>query len=74
MRRVDISEFKARCHSLIREVNETGEPLCIARDGQPLAEIIPPSPAPRQGRILGSGADTFDILDNDIVGPIIDLK
>lgn len=74
MREISISEFKSKCHSLIREVNKTKQPLCITRDGQPLAEIVPPSPA-REGRqFVGSGSDTFDILDNDIVGPIIDFK
>lgn len=55
MRDINISEFKARCHSLIREVSETGEPLCLTRDGQPLAKIIPLSSTPRRHTLLGIG-------------------
>lgn len=74
MREISISEFKVRCHSLVREVNKTKQPLCITRDGKPLAALLPQSPVHDGRNLFGSGADTFDILDNDIVGPIIDFK
>lgn len=74
MREISISEFKVRCHSLIREVTETKQPLYITRNGKPLVALVPRSPVHDGRNLLGSGADTFDILDNDIVGPIIDFK
>ncbi|HEY6252302.1 MAG TPA: type II toxin-antitoxin system prevent-host-death family antitoxin [Candidatus Angelobacter sp.] len=74
MREISISEFRAKCHSLIREVSMTKQPLRITHDGQPLAEIAPPSPVRKGRKFLGSGMDTFDILDDDIVGPIIDFN
>lgn len=42
MREISISESKTRCHSLIREVNDTKQTLCITRDGKPVAEIVLP--------------------------------
>jgi prevent-host-death family protein len=73
MREINISEFKAKCLSLIEEVNKTKKPLRITRHGKPMAEVIPPSPATKGRKFVGSGMKTFDILDNDIVGPIIDF-
>lgn len=73
MQDIAISEFKAKCLALIEEVNKTRKPLRITRHGKVVAELVPPSPIPKGRNILGSGADTFDILDNDIVGPIIDF-
>lgn len=74
MQEIAISQFKAKCLALIEEVNKTKKPLRITRHGKVVAELIPPSPAPKGRNFLGSGADTFDILDNDIVGPIIDFN
>jgi prevent-host-death family protein len=74
MREIAISQFKAKCLGLIDEVNKTKKPLRITRHGKVVAELVPPSPTPKNRNFLGSGADTFDILDNDIVGPIIDLN
>ena len=42
--------------------------------GKPVAEVIPPSPAQKGRKFVGSGIGSFDILDNDIVGPIIDFN
>ncbi len=73
MREINISEFKAKCLALLDQVGKTKKPIRITRRGVPVAEVVPPSPM-RQGRkFLGATADTFDILDNDIVGPIIDF-
>ena len=73
MQEVNISEFKAKCLSLIEEVNKTKKPLRITRHGKPVAEVMPPSPPAKGRNFVGSGMKTFDILDNDIVGPIIDF-
>ena len=71
MKEVTISEFKARCFALLREVEKTGQPLRITRRGKPLAEIIPVTQPGK--RKLGMLAGTVEIL-GDIVSPIIDLN
>ena len=73
MRDVSISELRARCFALIREVAMTKKPLRITRHGEFVAEMIPPVPEQKGRNFLGSGADTFDILDDDIVRPILDF-
>ena len=74
MQEISISEFKAKCLALIDEVSKTKKPLRITRHGKVVAEVVPPTPVHKGRNFLGSGAGTFDILDNDIVGPIIDFN
>ena len=72
MQEIAISEFKAKCLSLLDEVNKTKKPIRILRRGKPVAEIVPPTPE-RKRRKLGTMAGTVKIL-GDIVSPIIDLN
>lgn len=72
MQEIAISEFKAKCLSLLDEVNKTKKPIRILRRGKPVAEIVPPTPAPKR-RKLGTMAGKGTIL-GDIVSPIIDLN
>ena len=74
MRNIGVAEFRARCLALLKEVSRTKSPLRITRYGKPVAEVIPPSPAQKGRKFVGSGIGSFDILDNDIVGPIIDFN
>ena len=72
MREIAISEFKAKCLSLLDEVNKAKKPIRILRRGKPVAEIVPATPAPKR-RKLGKMAGTVKIL-GDIVSPIVDLN
>jgi prevent-host-death family protein len=72
MQEVAISEFKAKCLALLEQVRKTKKPIRITRFGKPVAEVVPPSPAPRPANWLGSMKGTADIL-GDIVSPVIDL-
>ena len=42
-----ISEFKARCLSLIEEVAATGSVIVVTKRGRPLARVEPVSPPKR---------------------------
>jgi prevent-host-death family protein len=72
MKEVAISEFKAKCLSMIEEVQKTRKPLRITRFGKPIAEVIPPSPARNKADWFGCMADSLEIK-GDIVSPVIDL-
>ena len=73
MKEIGISEFRAKCGALLKEVYTSKQPLRVMRRGKPLVEIVPPTPVSNRRNFLGSGRETFDILDHDIVGPIIDF-
>jgi prevent-host-death family protein len=68
MKEVAISEFKAKCLGILEEVRKTRRPIRVTRFGKPVAEVVPPTPAERPKRWLGSMAGTIKIV-GDIVGP-----
>ncbi len=69
MEKVAISDFKARCLSMLEKVRRTGAPLLITRRGLPVAEIVPASPEHGRQDWLGSAADSGTIT-GDIVESI----
>jgi prevent-host-death family protein len=71
MKDIAISEFKAKCLRLLDEVNKTKKPIRVTRRGQPVAEIVPPSPAGNREKLFGSMKGSMEIL-GDIVSPVID--
>ena len=70
---VAISEFKAKCLSLLEQVDRTKTPLRITRRGKPIAEVIPASPEVRDATWIGSLSGSLDIV-GDIVSPVIDIR
>jgi prevent-host-death family protein len=73
MRQVAISEFKAKCISLLDQVQKTKKPIRVTRFGKPVAEIVPAAPEAGYGDWIGSMKDTMKIL-GDIVAPADDEK
>ncbi len=70
MRTIKASEFKAKCLALMDEVERTGEPVLVTKNGRPVAELRPHRPAARKG--LGMLKDKLKIT-GDIMSPI-DVK
>ncbi len=68
MKEVAISEFKAKCLGILEEVRKTRKPIRVTRFGEPVAEVVPPTPKPRRKSWLGSMAGSAEIV-GDIVGP-----
>ena len=73
MREIAISEFKAKCLSLLDEVNKTKRPLRVLRRGKPIAEVIPALPDVEEKSWIGSMSGTMEIT-GDIVSPVIDIR
>jgi prevent-host-death family protein len=70
MKTVAISEFKAKCLSLLEEVQKTKQPLRVTRFGKPVAEVVPIGPASMPDW-FGSMKGTFEIV-GDIISPAND--
>jgi prevent-host-death family protein len=68
MEEIAISKFKATCLAVMERVRLTRQPVLVTRFGEPVAEIVPPSPPPRPEGWLGCMADTAEIT-GDIVTP-----
>ena len=71
MHEIAISKFKAKCLSLLEEVNKTKMPLRVTRRGIPLADVVPASPDAEERTWIGSMTGTLKI-SGDIVSPVID--
>jgi prevent-host-death family protein len=72
MQEVAISEFKAKCLSLLEEVSKTRTPLRVTRRGKPIADVVPASSETEERSWIGSMSDSIDIV-GDIVSPVIDM-
>lgn len=72
IRKIAISEFKAKCLSLLAEVNQTKTPLQVTRRGKPIVDVIPASSHEDGKAWIGEMAGSIEIL-GDIVSPVIDL-
>jgi prevent-host-death family protein len=68
MKEVAISEFKAKCLSILEEVRKTRKPIRVTRFGESVAEVVPSTGEKSKGRKLGSVAGSMKIV-GDIVGP-----
>ena len=72
METMAISKFKATCLAALERVHTTRRPLRVTRFGKPVADIVPPAPAPRAGNWLGAMQGTATIV-GDIRRPSSEL-
>ena len=63
---ITITEFKARCIAVLKEVQASGRPLVVTRRGRPLARVEPVG-ADYERRHLGVREGSMKI-HGDIVG------
>ncbi|MFZ0978115.1 MAG: type II toxin-antitoxin system prevent-host-death family antitoxin [Candidatus Acidiferrales bacterium] len=70
---VAISEFKAKCLSLLEQVSKTRTPLRVTRRGKAIADVIPASSETEERSWIGSMSDSVEI-NGDIVSPVIDTE
>lgn len=63
MKTLPAGEFKAKCLSVMEEVNLNREPVLITKRGKPLAKLIPPDKPSKDliGRLKGIIKITGDI-------------
>jgi prevent-host-death family protein len=69
---ISVSEFKAKCLSLLEQVDKTKAPIRLTKRGKPIADVVPVSPEAADRDWLGFMSDRIKIT-GDIVSPIIDL-
>jgi prevent-host-death family protein len=69
MQEIAISEFKAKCLSILEQVCKTKKPIRVTRFGKPIAEVIPPSLVEGRANWIGSMKDSIEIVA-DIISPV----
>ena len=73
MREIAISEFKAKCLSLLQEVSKTRIPLRVTRRGKAIADVVPASSEGDERSWIGSLSGSVDFL-GDVISPVIDME
>ena len=71
METISVSRFKATCLAVLQRVKRTGKPVLITRFGEPVAELVPPSPQASKSDWLGSMEGRGQVL-GDVVGPVFE--
>jgi prevent-host-death family protein len=71
MKQMRASTFKARCLSVMDDIQATGEPVIVTKRGKPVVKVIPIKS--EQDDIFGSMADRVKII-GDIESPLVPLK
>jgi prevent-host-death family protein len=69
MKQINVSEFKATCLGLLEQIRQTGEPIEILKNGEPLAIVQPASPRSRNGA-YGAMKTTLRAPLGDLTQPI----
>ena len=72
MKEVSVSEFKATCLELMRNVEETGEPVLVTKHGRPVAEVRAPQKK-RARSAFGCMKERMEIL-GDIITPAVPVE
>lgn len=70
MLQVNISEFKAVCLRMLEEVRQTGEPIEILKNGEPLAIVSPAFPKSRKAAFGSMKAVFAEDSGEDLMTPL----
>ena len=65
---ISAAEFKAKCLSLMDEVQQTGKELIITKRGKPVAKLV--AIRVQRPSLIGSMKGTVEIL-GDIIEPVL---
>ena len=66
MEKMAISKFKATCLAVLKRVQRTRKPILVTKFGEPVAEIVPPTPPPKPKTWLGCMAGERPIQGRNI--------
>ena len=71
MKQMRASVFKARCLSIMNDVQATGESVIVTKRGTPVVKVVPVGS--RKNNLFGFMAGEFKIT-GDIESPVVPLK
>ena len=71
MKQMRASAFKARCLTVMKDVQATGEPVIVTKRGSPVVKVVPV--VPEKNDLFGFMAGEFKIV-GDVEAPVTPLK
>jgi prevent-host-death family protein len=70
MKQMRASAFKAKCLTVMNDVQATGEPVIVTKRGKPVVKVVP---VESENDLFGFMAGKFKII-GDIESPVVPLK
>jgi len=71
MQEIAVSEFKAKCLEVLKQVSRTRKPIRVTRFGKPIADVMPPAVVQPRAALIDSMKDSMEIV-GDIISPAND--
>ncbi len=71
MKQMRASAFKARCLTVMKDIQATGEPVVVTKRGTPVVKVVPV--VPEKSDLFGFMAGEFKIV-GDIESPVVPQK
>jgi len=68
MTTLQVSQFKARCLRLLKQVQRTGEELTVTLRGKPLATVGPPRTSSSKGSVRQTLRELRGLLEKEQAG------
>lgn len=67
MKTIKASEFKAKCLSLMDDVEQSGEEIVVTKNGRPVSRLVPVKTRPKE--VYGLHRGMWQLKD-DLVDPV----
>ncbi len=67
---IAISEFKATCLRVLKQVKRTGTSVMVTKRGAPVAMVVPPPPPEVASSWLGMFSKSAKIV-GDVISPVV---
>ena len=71
MKQIPVEKFKTHCFAIMNEVQATGEPVVVTKNGKPVVKLVPAKM--KDENIFGYMAGKAKIA-GDIVSPVTPLE
>ncbi len=71
MRQMGASAFKARCLTIMKDIQTTGEPVVVTKRGTPMVKVVPVET--KKSDLFGFMAGEFKVI-GDIELPVVPIK
>lgn len=73
MENINISEFKAICLRLLEQIRQTGEPIQVLKNGEPIVVVYPAPIRSERSRSFGALRGTLVGPEEDLISPLKDI-
>ncbi len=69
MESINVSEFKAICLRLLERIRQSGQPIQVLKNGEPLV-VVYPAPSKSRQRTYGALKDSLKSTPADLTAPL----